>query len=63
MDYLLGWIMVPRKRHGFDYNDKASVDAQFEKIKAVVMKLKNHPALIIWAIGKREIFNYEAVES
>lgn len=42
---------VARERHGFDYNDKAAVAIQFEKIKAEVLALKDHPALIIWAIG------------
>ncbi len=40
-----------RERHGFDYNDKAAVAMQFEKLKAEVAELKDHPALIIWAIG------------
>jgi len=42
---------IDRERHGFDYNDEASVAVQFERIKAEVMELKDHPALIIWAIG------------
>lgn len=44
-------LEVGRERHGFDYDDKAAVAEQFERIKAEVTRLKDHPALIIWAIG------------
>lgn len=49
--YVTMGLDVARERHGFDYNDKAAVAEQFERIKAEVMELKDHPALIIWAIG------------
>lgn len=49
--YVTMGLDIERERHGFDYNDKASVAMQFEKLKAEVMELKDHPALIIWAIG------------
>ena len=44
-------IEVARERHGFNYNDKIAVKNQFESIKQEVLALKNHPALLIWAIG------------
>ena len=44
-------IEVARERHGFDYNDTLAVKEQFERIKKEVIELKDHPALIIWAIG------------
>jgi hypothetical protein len=44
-------IEVGRERHGFDYNDEAAVQEQFERIKKEVMMYKDHPALIIWGIG------------
>jgi hypothetical protein len=44
-------IEVARERHGFDYNDEAAVKEQFERIKKEVTELKDHPALLIWAIG------------
>lgn len=44
-------IEVARERHGFDYDDKAAVKAQKERIKQEVLALKDHPALLIWAIG------------
>jgi hypothetical protein len=39
------------ERQGFDYNDQAAVTRQCERVKQEVLKYKNHPALIIWAIG------------
>jgi hypothetical protein len=44
-------IEVARERHGFDYNDVAAVKEQFERIKKEVLEFKDHPALLIWAIG------------
>ncbi|MGB5243427.1 MAG: glycoside hydrolase family 2 TIM barrel-domain containing protein [Lutimonas sp.] len=44
-------IEVARERHGFDYNDEVAVKKQFERIKKEVMAIKDHPALMIWAIG------------
>jgi hypothetical protein len=42
---------IARERHGFDYNDASAVKRQFEQVKAQVLKYKEHPALIAWAIG------------
>ena len=44
-------IEVARERHGFDYNDTIVVKEQLERIKKEVLELKDHPALLIWAIG------------
>lgn len=44
-------LEVARERHGFDYNDTAQVNKQFNYIKTEVERLKNHPALLAWAIG------------
>ena len=44
-------IEVARERHGFDYNDEVAVKEQLERIKKEVISLKDHPALLIWAIG------------
>jgi hypothetical protein len=38
-------------RHGFDYSDVAKVTAQRERIRQIVLKLKGHPAVLMWAIG------------
>lgn len=44
-------LEVGRERHGYDYGDTAWVKTQFEYIKGEVMRLKDHPALLGWAIG------------
>ncbi len=49
--YVTMGIEVARERHGFDYNDSIAVKEQFLRIKKEVLELKDHPALIIWAIG------------
>ncbi|MCR9153352.1 MAG: hypothetical protein NXI09_04525 [Bacteroidetes bacterium] len=39
------------ERHGFDYDDGAAVKKQKERIRQQVLKLKDHPALMIWVLG------------
>jgi len=52
-------IEVARERHGFDYNDDLAVQEQLERIKKEVLELKDHPALMIWAIGNELNLSYE----
>jgi hypothetical protein len=49
--YVTMGLEIERERHGFDYSDKAAVARQLERVKAEVLKYKDDPALIIWAIG------------
>jgi hypothetical protein len=35
----------------FDYDDSAAVAEQLERIRAEVLKYKDHPALLVWGIG------------
>ena len=42
---------VARERHGFNYSDKKAVAQQMAMIKADVLALKDHPALLMWGIG------------
>jgi hypothetical protein len=51
-------LEVARERHGFDYNDSVEVKKQFEFLKGEVERLKDHPALLGWAIGNE--LNLEA---
>jgi hypothetical protein len=44
-------IEFGRERHGFDYSDTAWVSKQKEDIRAQVLALKDHPALLGWGIG------------
>jgi hypothetical protein len=39
------------ERYGFDYNDTAEVRKQTERIVSIVKKTKDHPAVLMWAIG------------
>jgi hypothetical protein len=49
--YVTMGLDLGRERLGFDYNDPAQVARQLERIRAEVVKYKDYPALIIWAIG------------
>ncbi|HEU5118723.1 MAG TPA: glycoside hydrolase family 2 TIM barrel-domain containing protein, partial [Isosphaeraceae bacterium] len=44
-------IWLGHKEQGFHYDDPAQVEAQFEKAKQAILKLRNHPALLAWGIG------------
>jgi len=55
---LMGLRMVP-ERHGFDYDDKAAVREQFERVEAEVRAYKDHPALLAWGIGNELNLSYE----
>jgi len=44
-------IEIGKSRHGFNYSDTAMVKSQFESVKKQVLEIKNHPALLAWAIG------------
>jgi hypothetical protein len=49
--YVTMGLEIERERLGFDYNDPVAVARQLERVKAEVLKYKDDPALIIWAIG------------
>jgi hypothetical protein len=42
---------IARERHGFDYSDQTAVDAQTEQMMRDVLRLKDHPALLMWGLG------------
>jgi hypothetical protein len=42
---------VTAERHGFNYDDTAAVRRQFDRVKADVLKYKDHSALLAWGIG------------
>lgn len=44
-------LWVEREMEGFDYNDQAAVDRQYERIRKIVLKYRNHPALLMWCVG------------
>jgi len=43
------WIEHPR--HGFDYTNERQVEAQREKVRQLVRRYKDHPALLLWGLG------------
>jgi hypothetical protein len=44
-------IWLGHERHGFDYGDRKQVAAQFERVREIVLKYRDHPALLLWGIG------------
>lgn len=44
-------LWVEREMEGFDYNDQAAVDRQYERVRRIVLKYRNHPALLMWCVG------------
>ncbi|QMW05468.1 glycoside hydrolase family 2 TIM barrel-domain containing protein [Spirosoma foliorum] len=44
-------LWVERELEGFDYDDQTAVDRQFERIRKIVLKYRNHPALLMWCVG------------
>ena len=44
-------IWLGHERHGFDYADEAQVQKQMEYAREIVLKYKDHPAVLLWGIG------------
>ncbi|MEP7230180.1 MAG: glycoside hydrolase family 2 TIM barrel-domain containing protein [Ginsengibacter sp.] len=44
-------LPVKAERDGMDYDDTAAVRAQHENVMSIVRETKNHPAVIMWALG------------
>jgi hypothetical protein len=49
--YVTMGLDVARERQGFDYNDSAAVARQLKRIERQVLEYKDHPALLMWAVG------------
>ncbi|NNK11970.1 MAG: hypothetical protein HKP08_11555 [Flavobacteriaceae bacterium] len=49
---------IGRERHGFDYDDRAQVQQQLERVIKEVEELKDHPALLMWGIGNELNLKY-----
>jgi hypothetical protein len=56
--YVTMGLEIARERHGFNYDDEKAVQQQFKRIKKEVLELKDHPALLIWAIGNELNLRY-----
>lgn len=44
-------LWIGHERHGFDYQNQTAIQKQLDKCLASVRKYKDHPAVLIWAIG------------
>jgi hypothetical protein len=44
-------IWLGHVEHGFDYDNKKQVDEQFEMARKSVEMYKDHPAVLMWAVG------------
>lgn len=44
-------IWLGHERHGFNYSDEASLAQQKQMVRDAVLEYKDHPAVLIWALG------------
>lgn len=44
-------IWLGHERHGFDYQNAEQVAEQLERVRQTVLTYRDHPALLIWALG------------
>lgn len=44
-------VWLGHERHGFDYTDRAQLDAQLEIVRNAVIAHRDHPAVLIWVLG------------
>ena len=44
-------MWVGHERHGFNYNDEYAVTSQLKAFEKDIIKYKDHPALLMWAVG------------
>ena len=44
-------INIGKELWGFDYNDTQAVQQQFERVKKIINKYKDHPNLLCWVVG------------
>ena len=51
-------IWIAQERNGFDYNDDYNVKGQIELIKKEILRVKDHPSIIIWGIGNEVDLKY-----
>jgi hypothetical protein len=51
-------LWVAQERNGFDYDDEYAVAGQIELLKKDILKLKDHPALLMWGIGNEVDLKY-----
>src|SRR6266550_3255297 len=52
-------IWLRHESDGFNYHDPAQVAEQFEKARRAILQYKDHPAVLMWAIGN-EMEGYQS---
>ncbi|MEJ2516133.1 MAG: glycoside hydrolase family 2 TIM barrel-domain containing protein [Gammaproteobacteria bacterium] len=52
-------IWLGHERHGFDYGDRQQLEDQLERAREMVLRYRDHPALLLWGIGN-EMEGFEA---
>jgi hypothetical protein len=57
MTVMMG-LPVPAERHGFDYSNRQAVEAMMDNVMQYVERYKDHPALLMWALGNEVNLNY-----
>jgi hypothetical protein len=57
MTVLMG-LSMPPERHGFNYSDATAVASLKNRILAEVAQIKDHPALLMYALGNELDLNY-----
>ena len=44
-------VWLGHRRHGFDYDSADQIAKQLEETRKIVLKYKDHPALLMWGLG------------
>lgn len=57
LSVMLG-LWVQHERHGFDYDNANKVQKQWNDFREIVLKYKDHPALLLWGVGNEVDLNY-----
>lgn len=53
------WLHHEQDAEGFDYTKPQLVKEQWEQVRQCVLRFKNHPAVLLWALGN-EMEGYQA---
>ena len=44
-------LWIEREIDGFDYYDQQAVARQYQRMQTIILKYRNHPALLMWCVG------------
>jgi hypothetical protein len=44
-------LWVEREMENFDYDNPAAVERQYQRIQRIILKYRDHPALLMWCMG------------